>query len=133
METGKEISTLRGHDNSVNAVAIAPDGQKAVSASDDKTLKLWDLETATEISTLTGHNHWVRGVAITPDGQKAVSASADHTLKLWDLHTAKEISTFTGESYIYCCAVSPDGLTIAAGESSGRVHFLRLEGGSENE
>ncbi|MEH2218556.1 MAG: hypothetical protein V7K72_15830, partial [Nostoc sp.] len=68
-------------------------------------------------------------VAIAPDGKTAVSGSNDNTLKVWDLQTGKEISTFIGESYIYCCAVSPDGLTIVAGEQSGRVHFLRLEGG----
>ncbi|UUO13555.1 MULTISPECIES: WD40 repeat domain-containing protein [Aphanizomenonaceae] len=58
-----------------------------------------------------------------------VSASDDDTLKVWDLHTGKELSTFTGESSIFCCAVNPDGLTVVAEESSGRVHFLRLEGG----
>ncbi|MEH2374809.1 WD40 repeat domain-containing protein [Nostoc sp.] len=129
LETGKEISTLTGHNSSVYAVAIAPDGKTAVSGSDDNTLKQWDLETGKEISTLTGHNSWVSAVAIAPDGKTAVSASDDNTLKQWDLETAKEISTFIGDSPIYCCAVSPDGLTIVAGEQSGRVHFLRLEGG----
>ncbi|HNP59933.1 MAG TPA: hypothetical protein PKM72_03775 [Nitrospirales bacterium] len=38
------------------------------------------------------------------------------------------VATFTGESPIVCCAVSPDGRTIVIGESSGRVHVLRLEG-----
>jgi hypothetical protein len=36
--------------------------------------------------------------------------------------------SFIGESSINCCAISPDGLTIVAGEKSGRVHFLSLEG-----
>ncbi|MBD2562317.1 MULTISPECIES: WD40 repeat domain-containing protein [Nostoc] len=74
-----------------------------------------------------------KAYAIAPDGKIAVFGSTDNTLKVWDLQTGKEISTFIGESSIYCCAVSPDGLTIVAGESSGRVHFLRLEGGSKNE
>ncbi len=114
LETGREISTLRGHKNSVNAVAIAPDGQIAVSASSDNTLKLWnlqtgrdfsslsshlkllklwDLETQREISTLKGHKESVNAVVITPDGQTAVSASSDYTLKLWNLQTGREIST----------------------------------------
>ncbi|MBN4001409.1 WD40 repeat domain-containing protein [Nostoc sp. LPT] len=125
----KEISTLTGHNSSVLAVVIAPDGKTAVSASYDNTLKQWDLETGKEISTLTGHNSYVSAVAIAPDGKTAVSGSDDNTLKRWDLQTGKEISTFIGDSPIICCAVSLDGLTIIAGESSGRVHFLRLEGG----
>ncbi|MDT9201351.1 WD40 repeat domain-containing protein, partial [Limnospira sp. PMC 1042.18] len=51
---GPLIRTLSGHSDDVNAVAIAPDGKRAVSASGDNTLKLWDLETGTELATLTG-------------------------------------------------------------------------------
>ncbi|HEY9694275.1 MAG TPA: hypothetical protein V6D15_18895 [Oculatellaceae cyanobacterium] len=129
LQTGKEISTLNGHNAWVRAVAITPDGKSAVSGSSDNTLKVWDLQTGKEISTLTGHNASVQAVAITPDGKRAVSGSRDNTLKVWDLQTRKEISTFIDDSPIWCCAVSPDGLTIVAGEQSGRVHFLRLEGG----
>jgi WD40 repeat protein len=65
-------------------------------------------------------------VAVTLDGRRAVSASDDRTLRLWDLETGKEIAAFTGESGIGSCAVTSDGRTIVAGESSGRMHFLRL-------
>ncbi|MDT9283250.1 MAG: WD40 repeat domain-containing protein, partial [Limnospira sp. PMC 1293.21] len=68
---------LTGHSRGVNAVAIAPDGYRAVSASKDKTLKLWDLESATELATLRGHSWSVYAVAIAPDGKRAVSASMD--------------------------------------------------------
>ncbi|MCH2245477.1 MAG: hypothetical protein MK111_12675 [Crocosphaera sp.] len=107
-------------------MSVTPDGLKAVSASDDKTLKLWDLATGQELLTLTGHNDWVTAVSVTPDGLKAVSASYDNTLKLWDLATGKEIATFIGDSFMYSCAVSPNSLTIVAGDSSGKVHFISV-------
>ena len=96
---GNLLSTLTGHNKSVKAVAITPDGQKALSASDDDTLKLWDLETGKILSTFTGHNRSVQAVAITPDGKKALSASSDNTLKLWDLQTGENISTFIDPKY----------------------------------
>ena len=65
-------------------------------------------------------------MAVTPDGRHAVSSSLDRTLRLWGLESGKEIATFTGESEVVGCALTPDGRTIVAGESSGRVHFLRL-------
>ncbi|MDT9298615.1 MAG: WD40 repeat domain-containing protein, partial [Arthrospira platensis PCC 7345] len=71
------------------AVAIAPDGKRAVSASWDKTLKLWDLEQGGELATLSGHSFSVTSVAIAPDGKRAVSASNDKTLKLWDLEQGR--------------------------------------------
>ncbi|MDT9183853.1 MAG: WD40 repeat domain-containing protein, partial [Limnospira sp. PMC 289.06] len=113
---------------SVNAVAIAPDGKRAVSASGDNTLKLWDLEQGRELATLSGHSGWVNAVAIAPDGKRAVSASSDNTLKLWDLATGEEIASFTADTWVLACAVAPDGVTVVAGDRSGRVHFLRLAG-----
>ena len=135
---GSLLRTLSGHKSRVKAVAITSDGKKALSGSGDNTLKLWDLESRMEIFTLSGHKGEIIAVAITPDGKKAVSGSidniffgsGDNTLKLWDLANGQEICTFIGESSICCCAVSPDGLTIVAGESSGVVHFLCLEGGN---
>ena len=43
-QTGKELQRLE-HDDSVNAVAFSPDGQKLATASDDNTARLWDVET----------------------------------------------------------------------------------------
>jgi WD40 repeat protein len=127
-ETGTEVRTLTGHINPVTAVAIAPDGKTAISASQDNTLKIWDIDSGTELLTLTGHTESIYGVAIAPDGKTALSASDDNTLKIWDLLTGKEIASFSGDVSFNGCSISPDGVTVVAGDVSGRVHFLRLEG-----
>ncbi|NMG19293.1 WD40 repeat domain-containing protein [Brasilonema bromeliae] len=67
-------------------------------------------------------------VAVTPDGKYVISGSEDNTLKVWNLETGEVIASFTADSALMCCAVAPDGVTIAAGEVTGRIHFLRLEG-----
>jgi WD40 repeat protein len=124
---GKELFTLTGHSRDVNAVAISSDGKLAISGSDDYMLKVWNLQQGKELFTLTGHSDSVSAVAISSDGKLAISGSWDNTLKVWNLATREVIASFVGESAISCCAVTPDGLTIVAGEESGRVHFLRLE------
>jgi WD40 repeat protein len=63
-----------------------------------------------------------------PDGRCAVSASDDYTVKVWNLERSSLIASFSGDSFMISCAIASDGLTIVAGEASGRVHFLRLEG-----
>ncbi len=94
---GPLLRTLEGHLGSVNAISfISEDGEYAISASDDNTLRVWDLKTGKEIRTLTGHSGSVRAVSVTPDGNYAVSASRDKTLKVWDIKTGKETLTLMG-------------------------------------
>ena len=103
-----------------------PDGKRAVSASDDHTLKVWDLDTGRALRTLEGHCPDVSGVTVTPDGKRAVSASGDHTLKVWDLETGLLIATFHCDAPARCCAFV-DEQRIVAGDGGGRVYILSLE------
>src|SRR6476661_3152764 len=128
LTTGKEQFTLKGHTSWVNAVAVTADGKRAISGSIDNTLKVWDVTTGKEQFTLKGHTSWVNAVAVTADGKRVISGSDDSTIKVWDLTTGNIITSFTGENPIACCAIAPDGVTIVAGDESGRVYFLRLEG-----
>jgi WD40 repeat protein len=57
-----------------------------------------------------------------------VILGSNNTIKVWDLSSGKVIASFTAESPIASCAIAPDGVTIVAGDESGRVYFLRLEG-----
>ena len=128
LERGVVRATLTGHTGSVKAVAVTADGRTAVSGSwGDDILTVWDLDRGTERATLTGHSRWVEAVALTVDGRTAVSGSKDCTLKVWDLASGDIITSFSGEGVILACAVAPDGLTVVAGDGSGRVHILRLE------
>ncbi len=127
--------TLTGHRDEVWAVAVTEDGRLAVSGSKDTTLKVWNLSTTgvapnseQAMLTLEGHTKWVTDVAITPDGRLAVSASTDCTLRVWDLEQGTTLAIFTAEGPLACCAISPDGILIAAGERYGRLHILRLQG-----
>jgi WD40 repeat protein len=107
-------------------VAVRPDGKRAVSASWDHTLKVWDLETGLALRTLGGHSDRVSGVAVTPDGKRAVSASWDNTLKVWDLESGLLFATFHCDAPAWCCAFA-DEHRIVAGDEGGRVYILSLE------
>ena len=58
---GPLLATLEGHGEEVWAVAVTPDGRRAVSGSDDRTLKVWDLEQGALLATLEGHSAGVNG------------------------------------------------------------------------
>jgi len=125
--SGPEPRALTGRTGPVYAVAVTPDGQRAVSASDDQTLKVWDLASGRELRTLTGHTGSVHGVAVTADGYRAVSASYDNTVKVWDLEAGEVLAMFTCDGAALCCAFSDALQLIVAGDAGGHLHFLRLE------
>jgi len=94
----------------VSSVSVTPDGRFAISASGDKTLKVWDIKNGEVIRTLEGHTSWITSVSVTPDGRFAISASYDKTLKVWELETGKEIRTLEGHTHwVTSVSVTPDG------------------------
>jgi WD40 repeat protein len=127
LASGRAVQILRGHSSAVYAVMLTPDDKLAVSASWDQTLKIWDLPNGREVRTLEGHSGGVLSVALSADGNLVLSAALDHTLKVWDRRTGQVIGTFTCDGDPTCCAFVNDRLVIA-GDTTGRVHFLSIEG-----
>jgi WD40 repeat protein len=90
------LQTLKGHSGKVNCVTFSPDGQFIASASDDRTVKLWNSSGAL-LKTFQNHHNWVLAVAFSSDGQLLASASADNTVKLWQ-RNGTVLKTFAGHS-----------------------------------
>jgi len=84
---GPLVRTLTGHTGGINAVALAKTADNRdiiISGSEDKTVKVWDLESGQCLYTLTGHTSAINAVAVTPDGRRAISGTG-HKIKIWDL------------------------------------------------
>ena len=76
----------------VVSAAFSPDGKRIVTASWDKTARLWDAESGKQIGEpLTGHTDAVMSAAFSPDGKRIVTASWDKTARLWDAESGKQI------------------------------------------
>jgi WD40 repeat protein len=123
-----EPRELFGHNSPISCVAITCDGRRGVSGSRGRVVRVWDLDEGSCIATLRGHRGIILCAAISSDGRWVVSGSEDMTLRLWDVETAALVATFTGASAITACDVSRSGEVIVAGEVSGCVHLLRVEG-----
>src|SRR4051812_11771634 len=60
---------LHGHAGNITAMAFHPDGKRVVTASDDKTARLWDADSGKELFILRGHQAEVKEAAFSPDGR----------------------------------------------------------------
>lgn len=119
---GHQFLTLEGHTNWVRSVYFSFDGEILASASDDKTLMLWNTTTGQRLKTLTGHRERVWSVAFSPNGKTLASASEDRTVRLWDIHTGectKILERHT--SWVRSVAFSLDGSFLASGSSDKTV------------
>jgi WD40 repeat protein len=126
------VRILQGHTDDVKGVALSGDGRRAVSASDDRTLKVWDVETGRELHTLRGHMSPVFGVALSVDGRRAVSASSDKTLKVWDVETGRELRTFQGHTdAVNGVALSGDGRRAVSASDDRTLKVWDVETGRE--
>jgi WD40 repeat protein len=111
-------------------VVVTSDGGRAVSASDDRTLKVWDLGTGAALLTLVGHAGPVRAVAVAPDGRRALSASSDRTLKVWDLDTGAVQCTLAGHAGpVRAVAVTPDGRRAVSASDDATLKVWDLDSG----
>ena len=109
------LRTLQGHTDEVNSVTFSPDGKTLVSASDDKSVKVWDTNTWECLRTLQGHTFSVLSVAFAPDGKILASASDNYSVQVWDTTKGTCLRTLTGHKWgVNSVAFSPDGTTLAS-------------------
>jgi len=76
--------TLKGHTAEITSAAYSPDGKRIVSASFDKSLRIWEAVSGQELLTLKGHTGPVNRVAYSSDGNHIVSSGLDGTIRIWD-------------------------------------------------
>lgn len=89
---------------------MTPDGSRAVSASDDNTLRVWALADGRCEQVLEGHTRGVEHIAVIPDGSRAVSVSMDRTLRIWTLADGHCERVLEGHpKRVRDISVTPDG------------------------
>jgi WD40 repeat protein len=91
LETGELIPESITHDSSVTKVAISPDGKIAISASLDRSLKIFDLKKGKEVHAPLVHPHAIIGAAFNHDGSLLATGCLDGNLRIWNTNTWQQV------------------------------------------
>lgn len=130
---GVQVKGIEGAD--INHVAVARNGNRLLTSSDDNSVKIWDANTGVELGEFNQHQSdceetddagkplcWVWGADFSPDGSRAVSASRDLTARIWESPNGKLITILEGHrSSVYDTAWHPEEDIIATSSSDDTI------------
>jgi WD40 repeat protein len=124
--SGKQTAIFNhGHSGSIRNYTFSPDSSRLVSASDDKTARVWDVARGTLLAACRGHASKVLSGTFSPDGSRVVTSSADATVRQWDPRTGQEVEPaydrHSGE--VIVATYGPDGQWLA---STGTDRTIRV-------
>ena len=145
VDTGQPLQVFNGHQNAVVGVDFvprhpqadpAPTGDKGdapllVSASHDRTLRVWDTESGVTLRVLQGHSAGALKIAVhaapgTGQGVQVFSASNDGTVRRWDIAPLPSQQLVDLPGPASSAAIAPDGTYVAVGFASGALRLYAL-------
>jgi WD40 repeat protein len=122
---------LQGHQAAVWSVGWSADSKRLISASEDKTARIWFVDGSHEPIVLRGHGEMLNSAMLSPDGRRAVTASDDNTARVWSVDDGRELFVLRHETGVQDAAWSPDGNRIVTGSQDGVTRVWNTNGRDE--
>ncbi len=127
-----ELVIRQGHKSAINMVKYSPTGKHIYSASEDKSIKMWDVSTGIDVNTLNAHEAGVITIDLSDDGKLLVSGDQNGTIILWDAITG-EVKTKIEAAHdgaANTAKLSKDLTKIISGGDDEMLRIWSIEGDS---
>lgn len=126
--SGDEVRSLGMPRQAIDAIAVSPNGRRAMVSMQEPFIREWSVETGDEIRRIHVDESWASQIAYLPDGQHMIVATeSDNAISLWDIALGNRISTLGAHrDHVYDLKISRDGQTAVSCSGDGTIKVWRI-------
>lgn len=119
------------HPDAIAVLTLSPDGTKAITGGNDKTVRVWNLTSGAKEKDYTGPTLAITCIGIARSGATIAAGSADKTLTLWNAADGKSLHKLPMPALPQSVAFSADGQSVFVGLADGAIKQIKLADGKE--
>ena len=126
----KNSQPLHGHTDRVDSAVFDPSGSVVLTASTDRTARIWDVRTGRPLMTFPGHRLMLTSASFSPNGQIVLTTSADGTARLWEVSSGRLLHELLGHGMaVENGQFSPNGSVVVTAGHDGTARVWDVQSG----